>query len=154
MEKSLSARRMTGTEELLYAMSNQEVSSSTRRSHKMPWQQILIACFCVLGIAAAVKGFLYLDTEVSSVQSAVGSATDDLNTLKTQVTSSDTNERLATVNDEIKNLKVTNAQLQSEIREMRESLETLRAKKQNVAAPQRKRKQDDAHSQKRQQHVS
>ena len=154
MEKSLSARRLTGTEELLNAMSNQDVGSAARKSRKIPWQQILIACFSVLVIAAAVKGFLYLDTEVSSAQTAIGSATDDLNALKTQVTSSDAKERLAAVSAEIKHLKATNAQLQSELFDIRESLETLRAKKQNSTAPQRKRKQDDARSQKRQQHVS
>ena len=140
MEKSLSARRMTGTEELLNAMNSQEISSVTQKPSRRPWQQILITCFCVLSIAAAAKGFLYLDTEVSTVQSAIGSTANDINALKTQVASSDEKERLTAVNAEIKNLKTTNAQLESEIREIRESLEALRAKKQNLAASQRKRR--------------
>ncbi len=131
---------MTGTEELLNAMNSHEVNSVTQKSSRRPWQQILITCFCVLSIAAAAKGFLYLDTEVSTAQSAIGSTANDISALKTQVASSDAQERLAAVNAEIKTLKTTNAQLQSEIQEIRESLETLRAKKQTLGAPQRKRR--------------
>ena len=138
MEKSSSARRLTGTEELLSVMNNEELKSGARKSHKSGWQQILMACFCIFAIAAAAKGFLYLDTEISTVQSAVGSAVKDLNTLKAQVTAADTKEQLAAVTAEAEDLKVTNTQLRAEMREIREALETLKTRKSNVAPAQRK----------------
>jgi FtsZ-binding cell division protein ZapB len=140
MEKSSSARRITGTEELLSVMSNEEMNTETKKSYKSRWQQIFMTCFCIFTIAAAAKGFLYLDTEVSTVQSAVGSAAKDLNTLKAEVTAADTKERLAAVTAEIEDLKATNTQLRAEAREIREAFETFKTRKDNVVPAQRKRR--------------
>ena len=140
MEKSASARRLTGTEELLSAMSNQEVKPQKKRSYKIFLQYILMACCSILAIAAAGKGFLYLDNEISTVQSAVGSAVKDLNTLRAQVTAADTKEEIAAATAEIENLRATNTQLRAEVKEVRDTLEALKARKTNVVLAQRKRR--------------
>ncbi len=96
--------------------------------------------FCsILAIAAVGKGFLYLDNGISTVQSAVGSAVKDLNTLKAQVTAADTKEQLAAVTAEVKDLRATNTQLRAEVEQIREAFETLKAKKNNIVSAQRKR---------------
>jgi len=140
MEKSASTRYMTRAEDLLSAMSDEEVKPETKTPHKAHWQQIFMACCCLLVIAAATKGFLYLDTEISTAQSAVGSTVKDLNTLKAEVTAADTKEQIAAATAEIEDLRVSNTQLRAEVREIREALETLKARKTNVASIQRKRR--------------
>ena len=140
MERSASIRHLTGTEELLSAMSNQEVKPEKKRSYKILVQYILMAFCSILAVAAVGKGFLYLDNEVSTVQSAVGSAVKDLNTLKAQVTATDTKEEIAAANAEIEDLRATNTQLRAEVKEIRDTLETLKAKKTTVALAQRKRR--------------
>jgi len=140
MERSASVRHLTGTEELLSAMSNQEVKPEKKRSYKIFLQYILMAFCSILAVAAVGKGFLYLDNEVSTVQSAVGSAVKDLNTLKAQVTATDTKEEIASTNAEIQDLRATNTQLRAEVREIRDTLEALKVKKTTVALAQRKRR--------------
>ena len=99
-----------------------------------------MACICIFTIAAAAKGFLYFDTEIGTVEYAIGSAVKDLNTLKAQVTATDTREQLAAVTTEIEDLKVTNTQLRAEMREIKEALETLKTRKNTVVSAQRKRR--------------
>jgi cell division protein FtsB len=140
MERSASVRHLTGTEELLNAMSNQEVKPEKKRSYKIFLQYILMAFCSILAVAAVGKGFLYLDNEVSTVQSAVGSAVKDLNTLKAQVTATDTKEEIASTNAEIQDLRATNTQLRAEVKEIRDTLEALKVKKTTVALAQRKRR--------------
>jgi cell division protein FtsB len=140
MERSASVRHLTGTEELLSAMSNQEVKPEKKRSYKIFLQYILMAFCSILAVAAVGKGFLYLDNEVSTVQSAVGSAVKDLNTLKAQVTATDTKEEIASTNAEIQDLRATNTQLRAEVKEIRDTLEALKVKKTTVALAQRKRR--------------
>ena len=140
MERSASIRHLTGTEELLSAMSNQEVKPEKKRSYKIFLQYILMAFCSILAVAAVGKGFLYLDNEVSTVQSAVGSAVKDLNTLKAQVTATDTKEEIASTNAEIQDLRATNTQLRAEVKEIRDTLEALKVKKTTVALAQRKRR--------------
>ena len=149
-EKNASARHMTGTEDLLKAMNSVdskadmnsvEAKPETKKPHKTHWQQIVIACCCILAIAAAVKAFLYLDTEIGTVQSAVGSAIKELNTLNAQRTAvADTKEQLAAVTAEIKDLKAINTQLRAEVKEIREAFEVSKAKKNNVVPAQQKRR--------------
>ena len=140
MVKSASARHLTGTEELLSAMSNEDVKPERKRSNGTLWQYILMACCCILVIAAAGKGFLYLDNEINTVQSAVGSVVKDFNTLKAQVTAADTREQIAAANAEIEDLRMTNAQLRAEVKEIRDTLETVKARKNNASPAQRKRR--------------
>jgi septal ring factor EnvC (AmiA/AmiB activator) len=140
MVKSASARHLTGTEELLSAMSNEEVRPESKKSNGTLWQYILMVCCCILVVAAAGKGFLYLDNEISTVQSAVGSAVKDFNTLKAQVTAADTREQIAAANAEIEDLRMTNAQLRAEVKEIRDALETLKARKNSASPAQRKRR--------------
>ena len=139
MEKSASARRLTGTEELLSAMSNEEVQPETRKPRKTYWQHILMTCCCILVIAAAGKGFLYLDTEISMVQSDVGSTVKDLNTLQAEVTAARTKEEIAAATAEIEDLKATNTRLRTEVEQIREAFEASKAKKKNVVSAQHKR---------------
>jgi septal ring factor EnvC (AmiA/AmiB activator) len=148
MENSAWTRYETRAEELLSAMSNQEMKPDIsdqeakpekKRSHKIPLQNILVTCCGILAIAAAGKGFLYLDNGISTVESAVGSAVKDLNTLKAQVTAADTKEQLATVTAEAKDLKTTNTQLRAEVEQIRDTLEALKVKKNNIVSAQRKR---------------
>jgi FtsZ-binding cell division protein ZapB len=148
MEESAWTRYETRAEELLSAMSNQEVKPDTgdqearpekKRLYKILLQNILVTCCGILAIAAAGKGFLYLDNGISTVESAVGSAVKDLNTLKAQVTAADTRGQLGTVTAEVKDLKATNTQLQAEVEQIRETFETLNAKKNNIVSSQRKR---------------
>jgi hypothetical protein len=139
MEKSASARYMTRANELLSAMSNQEVEPENKRSYKLILQYILMAFCSILAIAAAGKGFLYLDNGIGTVQSAVGSAVKDLNTLKVQVTEADTREELAAVTVEMKDLRATNTQLRVEVGQIREAFETMKARKNNIVSAQRKR---------------
>jgi hypothetical protein len=140
MVKSASARHLTGTEELLSAMSNEDVRPESKKSHGTLWQYIVMACCCILVIAAAGKGFLYFDNEVNTLQSAVGSVVKDFNTLKAQVTAADTREQIAAANAEIEDLRVTNAQLRAEVKEIRDALEAVKARKQNASPAQRKRR--------------
>ncbi|HUJ89375.1 MAG TPA: hypothetical protein VLX12_04205 [Syntrophorhabdales bacterium] len=144
MERNSSARRMTGTEELLRVMSNVENDTETVKSRKAPhkahWQQVLMACFCILTISAAAKGFIYFDTEISTVRSAAESTVKDVNTLKAQVSASDAREQLAAVSAEVEDLKTTNAQLRAEISQIKEAFETLKARKNTVVSAQRKRR--------------
>jgi cell division protein FtsB len=140
MEKSASARRLTGTEELLSALSNQEVKPEKKRSYRILLQHILMACCSILAIAAVGKGFLYLDNGINTVESAVGSAVKDINSLKAQVTAGDTKEEIATATAEIENLRATNTQLRAEVKEIRDTLEALKAKKNSVVLAQRKRR--------------
>ena len=140
MVKSASARHLTGTEELLSAMSNEDVRPESKKSHGALWQYIVMACCFILVIAAAGKGFLYLDNEIGTVQSAVGSVVKDFNTLKAQVTAADTREQIAAANAEIEDLRVTNAQLRAEVKEIRDTLETVKARKNNASPAQRKRR--------------
>ncbi len=139
MEKSASARRLTGTEELLNAMANQEVKPEKKRSYAFILQYILMGACSVLAIAAAGKGFLYLDNEISTMHSMVGSAVKDLNTLKAQVTAADTREGIAAANAEIEDLRTANLQLRAEVREIKDALEGLKAKR-SSASPARKRR--------------
>jgi cell division protein FtsB len=140
MVKSASARHLTGTEELLSAMSNEDVKPESKRSNGTLWQYILMVCCSILVVAAAGKGFLYLDNEISTVQSAVGSAVKDFNTLKAQVTAADTREQIAAANAEIEDLRMTNVQLRAEVKEIRDTLETVRARKSSASPAQRKRR--------------
>lgn len=142
-EKNASAGHMTGAKDLLSAMgaaSNQDATPETKKPCKIPWQQILVACCCILAITAAGIGFLYLDTKISAVQSAVGAVVKDLNTLKSQVITTDTKEQLAAVTAEVEHLKATNTRLQTEVKEIRDTLEALKARKNNVVPAQQKRR--------------
>ena len=139
MEKSASAKYMARADQLLSAMSEQEVKPEKKRSCKILLQNILVACCGILAIAAAGKGFLYLDNGISTVQSAVGSTVKDLNTLKAQVTAVDTREQLAAVTAEVGDLKATNTQLRAEVEQIRDTLEALKVKKNNIVSAQRKR---------------
>ena len=148
MEESAWTRYETRAEELLSAMNNQEVKPDIsnekvkpekKRFYKILLQNILVTCCGILAIAAVGKGFLYLDNGISTVESAVGSAVKDLNTLKAQVTAADTKEQLATVTAEAKDLKTTNTQLRAEVEQIRDTLEALKVKKNNIVSAQRKR---------------
>ncbi|HME44252.1 MAG TPA: hypothetical protein VKF36_14265 [Syntrophorhabdales bacterium] len=146
MAKKASARNMTGTEDLLSAMSatsNQDTEAETekpRKAHKTRWLQILVACCCILIIAAAGIDFLYVNSEISAVQSAVGSAVKDLDTLKAQLAVTDVRKQLTAVTAEVEDLKATNTQLRAEVKEMRDTLEALKARKNGVVpAPQKRR---------------
>ena len=134
-EKNVSARRMTGTEELLSAMgavSNQNATPETKKPRKIPRTQILVACCCLLAIAAAGIGFLYLDTEI-------GAVAKELNMVEAQAAMTNTKEQLA-VTAEIKDLKAANTQLRTEVKEIRDTLEALKARRNNVVPPQPKRR--------------
>jgi FtsZ-binding cell division protein ZapB len=134
--KSASARHMTGTEDLLSAMSaksNQDATPETRKPRKVRWQWILVTCCCILAIAAAVNGFLYLDTKISA-------AVKELSALEAQLATTDAKGQLAAVTAEMKELKATNAQLRAEVGQIREAFEALKAKKNNVVPPQPKRR--------------
>jgi septal ring factor EnvC (AmiA/AmiB activator) len=131
-EKNASAGHMTGAKDLLSAMSavnNQDATPETKKPPKTRWQQIFIACCCMLAIAV----FLYLDLKINAVAK-------DINTLKARVTAPDTREQFAAVTAEMKDLKATNAQLHAELKKVRDTLETLKSKKENVAPVQRKRR--------------
>jgi hypothetical protein len=138
MEKSESVKYVTRAEELLSAMRNQ-VKPEKKRSYTILLQTILVACGAILAIAAAGKGFLYLDNGINTVQSAVGSTHKELSALKAQVSVADAREQLATVTAEMKNLRATHTQLQTEVEQIREALETSKAKKNNIVSAQRKR---------------
>jgi hypothetical protein len=133
MEKSAWTRYETRADELLSAMSNQEVEPEKKGSYKIPLQNILMACCCILAIVAVGKGFLYLDSGISTVKLTVGSAVKDLNTLKAQVTAADAREQLGTVTAEVEHLRAANTQLRVEVEQIKEAFETLRTKK-NVSA--------------------
>jgi predicted RNase H-like nuclease (RuvC/YqgF family) len=139
MEKSASTSYVTRAEELLSAMSDEEVKSDKKRSYKIPLQNILVTCCCILAIAAACKGFLYLDNGISTVESTVGSAAKDLSTLKAQVTAADTREQLVTVTAEMEDLRATNTQLRTELEQIRDTFEAWKAKKNNIVSAQHKR---------------
>ena len=148
MEESAWTRYETRAEELLSAMNNQEVKPDMsdqevkpekKRSHKIPLQNILVTCCGILALVALGKVFLYLDNGISAVGSAVKSAVKDLNTLKAQVTATDTRGQLASVTAEVGDLKATNTQLRAEVEQIREAFETLKVKKTNIVSAQRKR---------------
>ena len=139
MQKSASARYMNRADELLSAMSNQELEPEKKRSYKLLVQYILIAFCSILAIAAAGKGFLYLDNGIGTVESAVGSTVKDLNTLIAQVTEAGTREQLAAVTVEMEDLRATNTRLRAEVEQIREALETLKARKNNIVSAQGKR---------------
>jgi hypothetical protein len=139
MEKSASTSYIARAEELLSVMSNEEAKPAKTRFYKSLLQNILVACCGILAIAALGKGFLYLDNGISTVESAVGSAVKDLNTLKVQVTAADAREQLATVTAEVKNLRTTSTQLLAEVEQIRDTFDALKAKRNNVASAQRKR---------------
>jgi cell division protein FtsB len=120
-------------------MSDQEAKPEKKRLYKILLQNILVTFCGILAIAAVCKGFLYLDNGISTVQSAVGSTLKELNTLKAQVTAADTKEQFAAVTAEMKDLRATNTQLRAEVEQIREAFETLKAKKNNIVAAQRKR---------------
>ena len=63
----------------------------------------------------------------------------DLNTLKAQVTATDTRGQLASVTAGMKDLNATNTQLRAEVEQIRETFETLKAKENNLVSAQRKR---------------
>ena len=135
-EKNASAGHMTGAKDLLSAMgavSNQDATPETKKPHKIRWQQILVACCCLLAIAAAGIGFLYLDTKINAVAK-------DLNTPKAHVIATDTKKQLAAVTAEVEHLKATNTQLRAEVKNIRDTLEALKARKNNVVPAQRKRR--------------
>ena len=134
--KNASARHMTGTEDLLSAMSaksNQDATPETKKPRNIRWQWILVACCCILAIAAAVKAFLYLDTKISA-------AVKELSALEAQLATTDTKGQLAAVTAEMKELKATNTQLRAEVKEIRDALEALKARKNNVVPAQPKRR--------------
>jgi hypothetical protein len=148
MEESAWTRYETRAEELLSAMNNQEVKPDMsneevrpekKRLYKILLQNILVTCCGILAVAAVGKGFLYLDNGISTVGSAVKSAVKDLNTLKAQVTATDTRGQLASVTAGMKDLNTTNTQLRAEVEQIRETFETLKARKNNLVSVQRKR---------------
>ena len=148
MEESAWTRYETRAEELLSAMNNQEVKPDMgnekvkpekKRFYKIPLQNILVTCCGILALAAVSKVFFYLDNGISTVQSAVKSAVKDLNTLKAQVTATDTRGQLASVTAGMKDLNATNTQLRAEVERIRETFETLKAKENNLVSAQRKR---------------
>ncbi len=134
------ARHVAGTEDLLSAMgaiSDQDVTQKADKPRKAHWRQILIACCCILAIAAAAKAFLYLNAEI-------GALTKEINTLMTQLSATGTREQLGTVRAQIQDLRTTNTQLRAELAQLEETIETLKARKSNVAATQPNRKQQPA----------
>jgi hypothetical protein len=140
VQKHALERHLSNAQELLTVMSNEEVKPEMKKPHKTYWQQILTACFGILAIAALGKGFLYLEAEISTAQSTVGSAVKDLTTLKAQVSATDTREQIAIVTTELENLKTTNTQFWAEVQQLREIVDALKAKKTNVSPAQRKRR--------------
>jgi len=140
MEKNVVARRITGTEELLSALGSEQIKAATKKSRKVRWQQILVISLCVLSLAAAGKGFLYLDSEIGAVQSAVRSAVNDLKTLRTQVDAVDTRERIGALIAELDELRVTNAQLLNEVEQIKETYETFKPKQNTVTSRRQKRR--------------
>ena len=131
-EKNAPVGHMTGAKDLLSAMStvsNQNATPETKKPSKTRRQQIFIACCCILAMAV----FLYLDLKINAVAK-------DINTLKARVIAPDTTERFAAVTAEMKDLKATNAQLHAEVKKIRDTLEALKAKKENVAPVPRKRR--------------
>jgi len=140
MEKNVAARRITGTEELLSALSSEEVKPTKKKSRNARWQQVLVICFCVLSLAAAGKGFLYLDSEIGTMQSVVSSSANDLKALRGQVAAMDTGERIGALSAELDELRVSNAQLRNEVQQIREAFETFKSKKNAVTSRQQKRR--------------
>jgi hypothetical protein len=135
MAKKASARNMTGAEELLSAMgavSDQDATPESKKSYNIRWQWILVTCCCILVIAAAVKAFLYFDTKI-------GAVAKELNMVEAQAAMTNTKEQLA-VTAEIRDLKATITQLRAEVNEIRDTLETLKARKNNVVPAQPKRR--------------
>ena len=120
MKESAWTRYEIRAEELLSAMNNQEVKPDMsneevrpekKRFYRIPLQNILVTCCGILALAAVGKVFFYLDNGISTVESAVKSAVKDLNTLKAQVTATDTRGQLASVTAGMKDLNTTNTQL-------------------------------------------
>jgi len=136
MAKKAAARNMSGAEDLLSAMgvtSNQDATPEIKTPHKTHWQQIFTVCCCILVIAAAAKAFLYLNAEISAV-------VKELSALEARLATTDTKGQLAAVTAEMKDLKATNTHLQAEVNEIRDTLEALKARKNNVVPAQPKRR--------------
>ena len=131
---------LTRAEDSLSAVGTEDVKSETEKPRKTYRQTILMICCCILVIAATGKGFLYLDTEISTAQSAVESSLKELNALKVQVTAADTREQLAAATAELEDLKATTTHLRAELREIREAFETLKTRKDGAVPLQRKRR--------------
>ena len=133
--KNTSPKHMTGPQDLLSAiggMSRQEPTPEKKKRFKIRWQQILVACGCILAIAAGVKAFLYLDDKI-------GAAAKEISTVEAQAAGVNT-KGYAAITAEIKDLKAANAQLQAQLREIRDTVEMLKAKKNNVVAAPPKRR--------------
>ncbi len=133
--KKASPTNVTGVKDLLSVMSavnNQDATPETKKPRNIRWQWILVACCCILVIAAAVQAFLYLDTKIG----AVGK---ELNMVEAQAAMANTKEQVA-VTAEVKDLRAANAQLRAEVKEIRDTLEALKARKNNVVPPQPKRR--------------
>ena len=135
-EKDTSERNLTGAKDLLSAMgatSNEDAKPQAKKPYKIRWPQFLLACCCLLAITAVIKGFLYLDNEITAVAK-------DLSTLKARMTAApDTKEQLAAVTAEIEHLKTTNTQLRAEVKKIRDTLEAAKTRKNNVVPAQQKR---------------
>jgi uncharacterized membrane protein YvbJ len=140
MQRYASERHLANGQELLTVMSEEDIKPETKKPHKIHWSQLVMTCFFILALAAAGKGFLYLDTEISTVESAVGSAAKDLNMVKAHVTATDTRERLATFTADIEDLKATNTQLRGEVEQIRQAFEVFKATKNNAVSALRKRR--------------
>ena len=134
-----SGTRLSNAQELLTIMGNREVQPETKKPQRTDWQQILMACCCIFVIAALGKGFLYLETEIGTVQSTVGSTVKNLATLRAEVTAIDTREQIATVTAELEDLKATNTQLWAEVQQLRETAEALKGRKNNGPARSKRR---------------
>lgn len=140
MQRYASERHLANAGGLLTIMGKEEVKPEAKKPHKIPWLPIVMACCCILALTAAGKGFRYLDTQIGTVQSATRSTVKDLNALRAQVTAADPKERLAAVTVEMEDLKATNMELRSEVEQVREVVETLKARKNNAVSAQQKRR--------------
>jgi len=133
--KSAMARNMTGPQDLLSAMNTadrQAPMPEIKKRYGIRWQQILVTCACILAIALGVKAFFYLDDKV-------GAVAKEISTVEAQAAGVNT-KGYAAITAEIKDLKAANAQLQAQLREIRDTVEMLKAKKNNVVAAPPKRR--------------
>ncbi len=140
MERNVAARRITGTEELLSALGKEEMQQEKKKQRRVPLQPVLFAFFCIVLAAAGGVGFFYIETKVGAAHAAIGTAANDIKSLKAEIAAVDTRERVAALNADIDDLKAVNAQLSAEVQQLRESLESARAKQKTAASPQRKRR--------------
>ena len=139
MREHRSGRPLSNAQELLTIMGNGEVQPETKKPQRTYWQQILMACCCIFVIAALGKSFLYLETEIRTVQSTVGSTVKNLATLRAEVTATDTRGQIATVTAELEDLKATNTHLWAEVQQLRETAEALKGRKNNGPAQSKRR---------------